>query len=192
MVELVIARYREDLAWLTRVPGDVRVTVYDKGGGHPGGHPLPNIGGEAHTYIHHLRRRRDTLADVTFFLQGDPFAHEPRTLLGLHDPVADFLWLGIDAMRDDRHGAPHYRAWHRNPARHPLDMDGFHQRLFGRPGPEYYDFFGGGQFAATAAALRRRSPGFWARAWDIVHDHPAAGHCFERAWRHILDPQFPI
>lgn len=189
MVELVIARYREDLAWLTRVSGDVRVTVYDKGGGYPGGHPLPNIGQEAHTYLHHIRAQE--LADVTFFLQGDPFPHEPRTLLRLHDPVADFLWLGVDAMRDDRHGVPHFRDWHNNPTGDPLDMDGFHHRLFGCRGPAHYDFLGGGQFAVTAEAIRRRSPEFWQRAWELANDFPSAVHCFERAWNLIFDPKQP-
>ncbi|MFH0909189.1 MAG: hypothetical protein V1929_10535 [bacterium] len=30
-IELVVARYAEDLSWLRRVPKAARVTVYDKG-----------------------------------------------------------------------------------------------------------------------------------------------------------------
>ena len=53
-LELVVARYAEDLAWLRRVPKEFAVTVYNKGDIIPDAIALPNIGREAHTYLHHL------------------------------------------------------------------------------------------------------------------------------------------
>ncbi len=55
-MELVVARYAEDLAWLRNIPPQIRATVYDKNpnDSHPGARQLPNVGREAHTYLHHI------------------------------------------------------------------------------------------------------------------------------------------
>ncbi|RYZ90483.1 MAG: DUF3431 domain-containing protein, partial [Proteobacteria bacterium] len=67
MIELVVARYLEDLAWLRNIPPQIRATVYDKNADspHPGALQLPNIGREAHTYLHHIVTRYDELAPIT-------------------------------------------------------------------------------------------------------------------------------
>ena len=98
-LEIVVARYDEDVAWLCEEPfatllrGDVagcraRATVYDKGGaasagplapgafaGLPEGAvevvPLANEGREAHSFLTHMfERHRGGLAAVTVFLTG--------------------------------------------------------------------------------------------------------------------------
>lgn len=73
MVELVIARYNEDVSWAA----GLNCTVYSKGD--PTGLPtevvLPNVGREAHTYLTHIVKRWNDLADYTVFVQGDPTDH---------------------------------------------------------------------------------------------------------------------
>ena len=73
-VELVVARYQEDVDWCRRS----NCTVYNKG-------PrlnttqtegvryleLPNIGRESHTWLTHIVERWDTLAETTVFMQGE-------------------------------------------------------------------------------------------------------------------------
>lgn len=80
-IDLVVARFDEDAAWLLEVvanaPGPVRVFVYDKGTTDLGEpltsalrrHPgvscvavtrLPNVGRESHTYLEHVIRMRKT------------------------------------------------------------------------------------------------------------------------------------
>jgi len=85
--ELVVARHREDLNWLRRVPKRFRVTLYDKGG-HPGArHPLPNIGREAHTYLHHIVTRYDDLAALVrrLYLDGPrPLSGKPVRVISCH------------------------------------------------------------------------------------------------------------
>lgn len=88
--DIVVARHREDLAWLRATfeahrahGGSLRVFVYDKSGDPPppslpaGWHwvPLANRGREAHAYFHHLATRWHDMADATLFLQGHPFDH---------------------------------------------------------------------------------------------------------------------
>lgn len=74
-LEIVIARYREDIRYFKHLPIQSRIIVYNKG-------PimklpmnvhqmmLPNIGREAHTYLYHIIENYDNLADVTLFLLG--------------------------------------------------------------------------------------------------------------------------
>lgn len=107
-LEMVVARYDEDLQWVTNVAarledrglvGKVAITVYNKG------EPLvllknysskvlrfrtlPNIpeGREGHTFLTHVVDHYDSIADTTAFLQGSPATHLPtiETVLGQLD-----------------------------------------------------------------------------------------------------------
>ena len=136
-LELVVARYAEDLAWLRRVPKEFAVTVYNKGDIIPEVIALPNIGREAHTYLHHLADHYEDLADLTVFVQGHPFDHAPdlherlRALAEGRTTVADFHWLGFLADTDDARGRRLFVPWSKNPERIELRLDDFHQQLRG-------------------------------------------------------------
>jgi len=191
-IELVVARHTEDLAWLRRVPPAINLTVYDKGQGAPHAIPLPNLGREAHTYLHHLAERHDSLADLTIFVQGHPFDHAPdlhkflRSLAQGTFSVAEFHWLGFLAETDDSRGRRLFVPWSKNPERHELQLDSFHHQLFDTPGPAAYRFFVGAQFAVTGAVAQRRSADFYRRARDLAAHFPRAPHCFERCWDRLF------
>jgi len=190
--ELVVARYDEDLAWLKRVPKDFRITIYDKGDGASGGIPLLNEGREAHTYLHHLAERHDSLADLTVFVQGHPFDHAPdlHKQLGAYAEgtaaAADFYWLGFLADTDDPRGRRLFVPWSKNPERKELQLEDFHRELFGEPGPDAYRFVVGAQFAVTRATAHRRPREFYRKAADIAARFPLAPHCFERCWDRVF------
>jgi hypothetical protein len=88
--EIVVARYREKLDWLLKISPSWKIIIYNKG---PRNIPMnitkkpnieiierKNIGREAETYAHHMRSRYDTIADITLFIQGNPFIHAPELL----------------------------------------------------------------------------------------------------------------
>ena len=86
MLNIVVARYTEDVAWLNQLPEDARVYLYNKGPEIPAGtlrssirvEALRNTGRESGTYIHHLRHNfRADEGEFTVFTQGDPFEHAP-------------------------------------------------------------------------------------------------------------------
>ena len=190
--ELVVARHREDLQWLRRIPSNCRATVYDKGGGHPGGIPLPNLGREAHSYLHHLVERYDELADVTVFSQGKPFDHAPdfhRLLRGVAAAGVGeengFRWLGFMIDREDRDGSL-FRNWGRNPDRRPLPLEAFWTRLRGEPPPDEQLFYPGAQFAVTRDRIRTQPRSFYEHARELAGGLPDAAHCFERCWDRIF------
>jgi hypothetical protein len=198
-MELVVARYEEDLSWLSNVPPQIRVTVYDKceDGSTPAAPrtlPLPNIGREAHTYLHHIAMRYETLAPLTIFCQGKPFDHAfdfHKTLRELADgkmKVEDFLWLGHFADTDSPNGIL-FRNWSKNPARETLEINAFHRALFGCDGPPEYPFFGGAQFVVVREKIRERPKIFYENALQISMQFPHAAHCFERTWDRIFNAQ---
>lgn len=192
-VDLVVARYQEDLAWLRRVPRSIRRCVYDKGGGVDSAEPLTNVGREAHTYLHHFVTRYDELADLTVCVQGKPFDHVPdlhRRLRAWAEGTASveaFCWLGFLVDEDDATGSRLFQRWSKNPERRPLDMAGFWSRVFApAPCPDLFVFFGGANFAVTREQVRKRSRTFYEQARAVAADFPDAAHGFERTWNEVF------
>lgn len=151
--ELVVAHYREQLAWLADAP--CPATVYTKGGAPIVGVPavrLPNVGREAHTHLFHIVNRYDSLAEWTAFVQGDPFPHAPDLLARL-------------TLRPDRPLSltRYYLPETSPPAVAALDL----VESFGGFESRYGDTrtFGGQSFPRGREA-------WFARAWHAVFDCP--------------------
>lgn len=202
-LELVLCRHGEDLAWTRNVPKGVRVTIYDKTPPPmpvwPCAQILPNVGREAHAWLHHLTERYDSLAEWTVFAQGRPFDHAPdmhaaiRRLAGGSPPREDFQWLGFLWETDDSRGWPTFVNWSKNPQRRELDLSGFCMKLWGKPPPDCFRYVGGGQFALARSAAHRRSRSFYEKARKLAAEFPDAAHAFERIWDRVflappLDP----
>lgn len=87
-VDLVVARYNEDIGWLAPLAASGafdRVFVYNKGPhyelenkGIPGAYvvQLDNVGREGHAYLFHIIDHYDDMADVTIFLPGSCDRHD--------------------------------------------------------------------------------------------------------------------
>jgi hypothetical protein len=204
-IELVVARHEEDLRWLRRVPGQVRITVYNKGEtpAMPEGFPersglavasLPNVGREAHTYLTHLLARHGDPASVTVFCQGHPFDHAPDfhdrlgALAAGDERPQRFLWHGFLDDSDDPRGRRLFVPWSKNPGRFELETGRLYRELFQEESPERLHFRGGAQFSVTREAVRSRSREFYARALDLCLSIPLAAHSYERIWDRIFGP----
>lgn len=198
-VELVIARYEENLNWLRNLRAklpELRVTIYDKGREQnraPDALPLPNVGREAHTHLHHLATRYATLSDVTFFLQGYPFDHVPdlkdrvAAVREAAHAVADFEWLGFIIDTDDDRGRRLHVPWTKNTERAELPMATYYEPLLGRPCPPDFAFRPGGQYVVTREAVQRRPPAFYEQARDLVaQPGMEAACCLERFWDQLF------
>lgn len=209
-VEVVVARYAENLNWLGNLPTGLRLTVYDKSENalapssqvfdSASGNrstSLPNIGREAHTYLYHIVNRYDSLTEWTVFCQGKPFDHAydfKKTLRRFADDPASiyhlttnsFVWLGHLIDTDDDQGNRLFRSWSKNEDGRGLDLRGFHQTLFGSDGPTLYTFVLGAQFAVHRDVIRHRPLPFYERALAISLTFPDAAHCFERSWDRVF------
>jgi hypothetical protein len=109
-IELVIARYKENLEWLCdpdiqtylKDSGcQINIRIYNKGDNcekilehlkqkcDPAFiitcESLPNVGCEGHTYLHHIIHHYNHLADVTIFLQGS--SHLPNKFMRVQKTI---------------------------------------------------------------------------------------------------------
>jgi len=198
-MEVVVARYAEEVNWTRKLPPGVRVTIYDKRGDLSAARfpyaqviALPNVGLEAHSYLEHILARGDRPADVTLFCQGHPFdhAHDLHAVareVAAGAPLADgFRWLGHIVDTDDCRGRRLFTRWSKNRDQRELAVDRFHEELLGEPCPPLVHFRPGAQFAVAAARLRSRPRAFWERARELALAFPDAGHCFERLWDRVF------
>lgn len=196
MLQLVVARYNENLNWLRRVPKEFGVVVYDKSGENAGSAiALPNVGREAHTYLWHIVEHYENLADFTVFCQGKPFDHAYDFHQSLRrlaaQPLEDFLPFGHIVDTDDARGQRLFVRWSKNDDAHELDMRAFHRALWGNAGPEEYTFRLGAQFGISRVAIRQRPRDFYRRALQISMEFPDAAHCFERSWPLVFGIENP-
>lgn len=89
-IELVIARFHEDLSWIRELP-DIfsKIVIYNKGTPieieipKSEIHTLPNLGMNGYAYLYHVINNYNNLADVTIFTLGSAWSdsYKKRKLL---------------------------------------------------------------------------------------------------------------
>ena len=206
-VEVVVAHYTEDVGKLldrlrAELP-DARATVYSKGPSPPpDAHVLPNVGREAHTFLHHLVHRYDSLAGVTVFLQAsalgdDAGANAAMKRAGLdnllrslrENPARDFACGLPDPGFDPNFVLP---AWKGATDAHekalapasPRPLRAWYEAHVATPFPPPF-WCVASQFAASARLVRARPREYYAR---LLAQLAAAGpdaeaaHFMERSW----------
>lgn len=202
-IELVIARFEEDLSWVRRVPPSIRVRIFNKGAS--AALPpdfmsrcevevavLPNVGREAHSYLTHLAGRYRQVSPVTIFCQGHPFDHAPdfhkrlRAVVEGKEVPNPFLWYGFLDDSDDPLGERLFVPWSKNKDHRRLPTGLLYAELFGERSPDLFCFRGGAQFAVAAGGVHRRPLEFYQRALECSVSVPDAAHCFERMWDRIF------
>lgn len=191
-VDVVVARYDESLDW---IPSSWKqhVHVYNKGdtnyntSGYKSVSWLPNVGRESHTYLTHLVRNYNGLADTVVFTQANPFDHcrnfvEKVTNLDVTVPFTSLGdWnIGIYDMYPRYHPSIKGR------------MDDVYDSLIGKKRPSYFEFSAGALFAVSRSAVMDRPVDTYTRALSYVdHDtNPDEGFVMERLWRLLLDKDY--
>jgi hypothetical protein len=195
-LNIVVARYREDITWL--YPVRESCTVYNKGGSDtiPGFHCkiLPNFGREGDTYLKHIVENYPNFPDYTIFTQGNIADHvrsissfietinritngeeTPAGYVGLNELRVHQGWGSFSNFMDPTHsGLPIRDVWN---------------LLYDTP-PEgnvircnYC-----GIFMVSRDHLLFHSKTFYEVLVDYMKQHePAAGYVFERLWASIFD-----
>ena len=190
-MELIVARYNEDIAWLDSLR--CVQTVYNKGEDSGNGYyPLPNIGRESHTYLYHICNNYNDLHGVTIFTQGDPFPH-------CHDFIAKVQLIIQDGLDEPFRNLSNWvlpiqglscTAWphHCWPNLLPEVAHSLFGEDFNRP-----IWFGAGAiFAVTKEAIHRHPLSFYEKALRFFTDGEpdtgcrGYGHAFERLWPTIF------
>jgi len=196
-VEFVVARYNEDLSWSE--PIKHLCTVYNKGP-ELEGFPtvvLPNVGREAHTYLTHIIRNYDKLADITVFFQGAINDRAEQILL----PISRYLGKGTFPK-----GNVHVsirgvlRFSHKIAFSQPRLCAGvsdyqsvgdFNRRVTKKKVPSYFSkWFPGAYFSVDKKSIQKNKVGYYE---DIISNtklgtalHPEDAHYMERLWYYIF------
>lgn len=194
MIELVIARYKEDLDWVQQIASVDLVTVYNK---HFKFNNLPNLGRESDTYLHHIISRYDSLSEYTIFSQGDPLFHEHQFIEKINDLdnlIQSTQKTGIYffSLEDTEPVTGVKRKEHPNglPVYYFLDL------LFGIELQSTIDikYNCAALFIVHRDNIVSRPKEFYQflRCFVSNSKNPIEGFVFERLWKYIFNPKIPL
>lgn len=196
-IEVVVAKYNENIDWVKKLREDIKITVYDKSE-NPifDSYPLTNIGRETHTYFTHIVNNYDNLSDFTFFCQGDPIYHisyfidlvnrfpnvHHKPTLIINECFFYNTAYNNKLIESDNFGKPHdYRG---------INVNNTWKLLFESKQPNIFYFSPGCQFVITKEQLRKKEKKFYEKCLKITYDNKFAPWEFERIMRYVVDPNF--
>jgi hypothetical protein len=190
-LEIVVARYKEDLSWVDMINPAYTVTVYNK---HDGENLVENIGRESHTYLHHIIQRYDSLADYTLFVQGAPLEHCDIFYQSLDHFCSlkekqDFSFLldsSSNMIQCDNNGQPYGIV---NESMIPVGY--VYEKITMRKSPGFFISSPGSQFIVSKKAIKNWKLEFYKKAIETISysSNPLEGHCFERMFPMIFEPR---
>ena len=186
-VEFVIAQYLEDITWLKPYAGQMH--VYHKGPLKSPQFPvqnwtiLENVGREGHTYLFHIIKNYDSLADITFFLQGhiDDHSHGYAPGHTIPDILKKARECGFAGF-----GKPHTVGdWSEGYPR-------WWKELLGVDKPPVIKFHAGACFAVKKELIRKHPKKYYEKILKVLDysSNPFEGHGVERMWPFIFDPKY--
>lgn len=209
-IDVVIARYEEDVSWISTVFGPRYNSIcYNKGKSHVAGSiPLQNVGRESHTFLHHIITNYDRLANITLFIPGSGHeTHKMDKVKRVRDLVNQtkdtvFLHLRNSANRTDTYDfqiVSYVSTNKRNANANPNEtlilspMRPFGEWCMARFGklpslPLAYNSI----FAVHARHIRQKPKSYYEK---LIQELEAGSdlevvHFFERAWHLVFEP-FP-
>ncbi|KAI4174603.1 MAG: hypothetical protein LQ343_002176 [Gyalolechia ehrenbergii] len=211
--EIVVAHYNEDLSWLKQYGSEC--CVYSKGGSKNTPElpftftPLPNIGREGHTFLHHIVNHYDKLADITLFVQGRIDDHVDITLTEMKKHALDTIPGQVTTfpfreleLFDHWNGIPweEYPCWKRWSSMDMQNMKDTPLQLFQKyitendRVPVAVGFAPGAIFAVRKETIHSHDKAYYQRLLekfflgDMAHVNPETGHYMERFWLAMLNP----
>lgn len=197
--QIIIAKYKENASWVKRLE-NIQYIIYDKYD-KQALHYLPNIprfpihrfegvkhaktptGRESHTYLYHIIKNYNSLADINIFLQADTIeidsdALDPLTILFSRDfENIHFLPLNFPLIICDKRASPLHTG---------LPMERIFKRLFQNPCPDFFSYSWGAMFCVTKEYILNRPLSFYEEMMQIIYDEPLSGYVYERLWPTIL------
>ena len=215
---LVIARYKEDLAWLENEPyNQFKHIIYNKGTDtkfHTNKHTmeiidLPNVGKCDHTYIYDIIRRYDILSNITLFLPGsmdiefkdNTAKHIIKSLQSQKTPNSTMLITNYQIPIYKSLGDFEINVWETSSrVNKDTSVDAETQQSTYRPFSKWYKHHFGnlnitnvsyyGIMAVSQNHIHNRPKSFYENLITELNTspNPEVGHYFERAWIAIFNP----
>lgn len=184
-LDVVVSRYNENVSWTFGLPDHANLFLYNKGTDLHSGIPLPALGGDAHTYLHHILAVYNKLSnyesDYIAFLKPEPFKTCPDALHQLISKSyagADFTPLGNFRPLSDMQGRPHHDG---------LDLKMFAKELLHFDLPEHISFTAGSQFVIHKRAIQKYPLEFYWNLYVNTVAYPNMEFMLERTWERIFN-----
>jgi hypothetical protein len=212
-MELVVARYAEDIKWIEKLPKAMfkSIKIYNKG--KPLDYridgteviELDNIGREPHTYLTHVVNNFNNLADITLFLPGSVMNKKYKSIqaykiLEMLNTKEESIILSVtndkDLIEKEKGLEVHsYVVTNNDNKRSNPDtgvdtaevrpMGAWFEKYF--PGEEIRCLSNNCIFAASKTDIHKRKREFYRILLDMVSSkHPEEGHYMERLWSTIF------
>ncbi len=182
-IDLVVAKYKEDVSWVEEVKSKYNVIVYSKDENETNSdfEILPNVGRESQTYVHHIIKNFENLADCTIFTQGYPFDHKGDFVRHISEidylNIDKFLPIGVGTYTCDDNGNPHHPG---------LQCGLYTEELLGEY-RNYFEFYPGALFVLTKSAILEKGIKYFQRLNDIHYECNDFPWMVERLWGHIFN-----
>lgn len=197
-VEVVVARYSEDISWLRLLSNDM-LRIYNKGAPLPENSKfpvttLPNVGREAHTYLYHIVHAYENMREYVVFVQGSILANEgccTNPLQYVIDLISSARALGISAnwkRWNDMYPTDYHMR--ERVACVPSNDGSFGQWFEKRVSPLYINnpkWFKGAVFCVRSEWIRMRPKSFYQALLHTMSQSnaPEEAYYMERAWFYI-------
>lgn len=183
-IDIVIAKYKEDVSWANDLHIKHRVFIYDKSGDADTYIPLPNRLREAGTYLHHIIEHYDDLGEYTIFLQGNPFDH---CKMAHHDFLNTLLNNPME-LRHEHHWPIHHANGDGRPCHPGLQVEQMYMWLGYTEPRHQYKFRAGAQYMVSRDEIRKRDKEFYQRLYDYMQDRGGMDPwTIERLWVYIFN-----
>jgi len=208
---LIIARYNEDLEWLTKYK-DFKITVYNKGESSLENTffkviNLENKGRESHTWLYHIVNNYYHLNEINIFLQGKIDDLNCMAYENPNDYLKEINKYGFSVSRYGLLGPFHWdwnvkinkdirykKQWENNEiSRSKIGFRNFAKNLF----PEIPLFVAtsySGCFAVKKEVIQKNTLLFYQQLLDVLsqNKNPIEGHYMERLWCYIFTKNKPL
>ena len=201
-IQIVVARYNEDLDWLNNYRK--WIIVYNKGKRlkdeekYYKVYNIKNVGRESHTYLYHIINNWDNLSNNTLFIQGKSYDHDNfiniKYYLLSQLPITINLsankldietnnrikynkkWTFIKNNSDWKESKYNFKTW----------WNKYIQKTL----PSIRDFYWspGAFFSIRNSIIKNKSKNYYEKLIETISDHinPEEGHYFERSWYYIF------
>jgi len=210
-IDLVIARYEEDIDWIKNIPVDFYSNLYIYNKGSPKEFVMPkshvvnlsNVGREGHTYLHHIHNNYNNLGDITIFIPGsaNTFPNKKNDLShileylknkktsaircysepGYVNAVRNFSIDNWQSTSKENVGKSQAKI---EPSEHRPLID-WYKKHFQHDSFRIVSHYG--VVAASREDIHKRPPVFYKSIMDgMLSPNPETGHYVERTWKDIL------
>jgi hypothetical protein len=190
-IHLVVAKYKENIDWA--INANIPYTIYNKDQQCNDSRfiNLPNIGREAHTYLHYIVSNYHNLPNYVFFSEGNCMSNRPlentESIENLYSEINNFRGIPrvkpmgtrvVERIEGDS------KCYELN-----LNVVRMYEKLFKIEKTEFV-YYIGGQLIVPRSRITFHSHTFYKHIYENISDIRGVGYCawtLERLWPYIYD-----